>query len=211
MIRFYYASGSPFAWRVHLALEEKALGYEPQLLSFQAGDLKKPEYLAINPHGKVPALVDADTSLYESQAILEYLEDRYPKPALLPGDPAARARTRIEELECVLYFSEVFRRIAQQAFFTRAEERDEKALALARSELRSLLLALDGRAAARTGEFMMGASLTRADVTWIPFVEIAARGGVDLEPPAMPWLAAWRARMRARPTYQNSFPPHWRK
>src|SRR5262245_57237412 len=107
MLRFFYGSGSPFAWRVHLALEEKGIEYEPVLLSFQGGDLKKPEYLAISPHGKVPAIVDGGTSLYESQVILEYLEERYPAKPLLPPDLAARALVRIEEAECVLYFFEV--------------------------------------------------------------------------------------------------------
>src|SRR5512144_2781732 len=99
MLRFFYASGSPFAWRVHLALEEKGLDYEGTLLSFQAGDLKKPDYVAISPHAKVPALVDGETSLYESQPILEYLEERHPARPLLPPDPAARALVRIEETE----------------------------------------------------------------------------------------------------------------
>jgi glutathione S-transferase len=111
----------------------------------------------------------------------------------------------------VLYFWEVFRRIAQQVFFTPPGDRDEQALVQARAELRTALLALEGRAAGRKGDFMMGASFTRADTTWIPFVEIAARGGVDLEPSVMPWLAAWRGRMRTRPAYERSFPPHWRK
>jgi len=85
MIRLYYASGSPFAWRVHLALEEKGLAYEPTLLSFQSGDLKTPEYLAINPHGKVPSITDGALSLYESQAIVEYLEDKYPRSRCCRG------------------------------------------------------------------------------------------------------------------------------
>jgi len=211
MIRFYYASGSPFAWRVHLALEEKGLPYEPRLLSFQAGDLKKPEYLALNPHGKVPALVDGDLALYESQAILEYLDDRYPAPSLLPADPVARALLRVEELECILYFSEAFQKVARQVFFTPVDQRDEKALAEARAQLQALLAGLEARAGKRKGDFVMGASFTRADVSWIPFVEIAARAGVDLDAATTPWLAAWRARMRARPSYDRSYPPHWRK
>src|SRR5205085_2062335 len=70
MIQFYFASGSPWAWRVYLALEEKDLPNETTLLSFSAGDLKKPDYLAMNPHGKVPVLKDGAVTLYESQAIL---------------------------------------------------------------------------------------------------------------------------------------------
>jgi glutathione S-transferase len=211
MIRFYYASGSPFAWRVHMALEEKGLAYEPRLLSFQAGDLKKPEYLAISPHGKVPAIVDGDLELYESQAILEYLDERYPTKPLLPADAAARALVRVEELECALYFAEVFLKVARQVFFTPADKRDEKLVAEAASQLRTMLGALEARAAKRNGDFLMGAEFTRADVSWIPFVEIAARAGADLDAATMPWLNAWRARMRSRPSYERTFPTHWRK
>ncbi len=94
-LTFYYASGSPFAWRVWLALEHKQLAYEHKMMSFSAGDLKKPEFLAINPRHKVPAIVDDGFALYESQAILEYLEERHPaRPSLFPGRPApARARS----------------------------------------------------------------------------------------------------------------------
>ena len=211
MIRLYYASGSPFAWRVHLALEEKGLAYEPTLLSFQGGDLKSPEYLAISPHGKVPAIKDGALSLYESQAIVEYLEEKYPERPLLPREPEARALVRVEELECVLYFADAFVKVARQAFFTAPDKRDEKVLAEAREEVRRQLAALEARCAKRGGQYVCGEALTRADVSWIPFVEIAGRAGVDLDTAKMPWLTAWRARMRTRPTYERSFPPHWRK
>src|SRR5438132_8598301 len=102
MIRFYYGSGSPVSWRVQLSREEKGLAYEPVLLSFEKGEHKSPEHLARSPHGKVPALEDDGVSLYESSAIVEYLEERYPRTPLLPPDPAERARVRIEELECLL-------------------------------------------------------------------------------------------------------------
>src|SRR6266436_2217763 len=101
MIHFYYGSGSPYSWRVQLVLEEKRLAYEPVLLSFQKGEHKSPEHLARSPHGKVPALSDGDLVLYESTPIVEYLEERYPVPALLPDDAARRATVRIEEVEAV--------------------------------------------------------------------------------------------------------------
>ena len=208
-IRFYYGSGSPFAWRVQLALEEKGIAYDATLLSFPAGDLKKPEYLAISPHGKVPALVEDGVALYESQAILEYLEETRPTPALLPAAPKERALVRIEELEAVTYFSEAFRVLGGLLFFTPVEKRDEKAIAQARGNVRGLLEVLEKRASRRGGLYVMGGALTRADLTWIPFVELAGRAGVDVEP-AMPWLAVWRGRMRARPAYHKTYPPHWR-
>ena len=94
-LTFYYGSGSPFAWRVWLALEYKQLSYEHRLMSFSAGDLKKPEFAAVNPRYKVPAIVDDGFALYESQAIVEYLEERYPAPpSLFPGDLRNRALVR---------------------------------------------------------------------------------------------------------------------
>ena len=210
MIRFYYGSGSPFSWRVQLALEEKGLAYEPVLLSFDKREHKSPAHLARSPHGKVPALEDDGVSLYESSAIVEYLEERYPRTPLLPPDPAARARVRIEELECLLYFAERFIAVARQVFFAPPEKRDPATLEAGRAEVRGQLAALEARAARAKGEYLVGA-LSRADLTWLPFVEIAARAGADLDRGATPWLVDWRARMRARPSYERSYPPHWRK
>jgi len=210
VIQFYYGSGSPFSWRVQLVLEEKKLDYQPVLLSFQKGEHKSPEHLARSPHGKVPALADGSLVLYESSAIVEYLEEQYPTPALLPRDPAARAVVRIEELECLLYLAQTFQAVARQVFFTAPEKRDAEALATARNEVRAQLEQLESRVAARKGQFIVGNDFSRADCTWLPFVEIAARAGADLDPTTMPRLIAWRDRMRARPSYDRSYPPHWR-
>ena len=90
----YYGSGSPYAWRVQLALEHKALPYELKVLSFSAGDTRKPEFLALNPRHRVPVLVHDDFVLYESNAIVEYLDEAFPatrRTALSGGraDPGA--------------------------------------------------------------------------------------------------------------------------
>ena len=210
MIRFWYGSGSPFSWRVQLVLEEKSLPYEPILLSFEKREHKSAEHLSRSPHGKVPALADDGVTLYESSAIVEYLEERHPDPPLLPRDPAERARVRIEELECLNYFAERFATVARLVFFTPPERRDPAAIETARDELRAQLAGLEERAGRRDGEYVAGA-LSRADFTWLPFVEIAARAGADLDPGRTPWLVAWRTRLRARPSYDRSYPPHWRK
>ena len=76
-ITLYYGSGSPYAWRVQLALEAKALPYERRLLSFSAGDTRKPEFAKLNPRHRVPTIVDGDFVLYESNAIVEYLDEAY--------------------------------------------------------------------------------------------------------------------------------------
>jgi glutathione S-transferase len=210
MIRLWYGSGSPFSWRVQLVLDEKRLPYEPILLSFAKGEHKTPEHLARSPHGKVPALADDGVTLYESSAIVEYLEERYPDPPLLPRAPADRARVRIEELECLNYFAERFLAAARLVFFTPRERRDPAAIEAARTELRQRLAELERRAAGRGGEYVSGTP-SRADFTWLPFVEIAARAGADLDAATTPWLVAWRTRMRARPSYERTYPPHWRE
>src|SRR5258708_29139982 len=93
-LTFYYGSGSPFAWRVWLALEHKQIPYELKLLSFDRGDTRTPDYLAINPRGRVPAIVHDGFKLWESLAILEYLEESFPEKPLLARDAKTRATTR---------------------------------------------------------------------------------------------------------------------
>src|SRR5689334_16920917 len=106
MLTFYYGSGSPYAWRVWLALEHKQLAYELKTMSFTAGDLRTPEYLAVNPRHRVPAIVDDGFSLYESSAILEYLDEKYPGPRLFPADLRQRATARRLVREADEYFAD---------------------------------------------------------------------------------------------------------
>ena len=92
-ITLHAMSGSPFSWKVALALEYKQLNYELCWLSADAGDLKRPEFAALNPRRRAPVLTDGNVALYESSAIVQYLEDAYPEPTLFPGDLATRALT----------------------------------------------------------------------------------------------------------------------
>jgi len=209
-MRLYLLSGSPYAWRVQLVLEEKGLPYERVLLSMQKGELRTPEYLLLSPHGKVPALEDGDVRLYESMAIVEYIEEQHPDPPLVPRAAAGRAAVRIEELECLLYFAEGFFPGVRQQFFVEPAKRDQAVIDAARTAHAKHAERLEHRASARGGPFLMGETLTRADLTWLPFVEIAARGKMDVDPARTPWLFTWRERMRERPSYAASYPPHWR-
>src|SRR5271166_5303454 len=115
-VRFYYASGSPYAWRVWLALERKGIPYHLKTLSFDAGDLKTTEYGALNPRRRVPVLVDDDFVLAESAAIVEYIEDRWPLgPALFAEDARNRAIQRRMVREADQYLADVGRRFAAGA------------------------------------------------------------------------------------------------
>jgi glutathione S-transferase len=79
--------------KIRVALAEAGAEYRYAAVDLAKGDQKKPEYLAINPHGKVPVLVDDDFALPESDAILWYVAEKYPAAALLPPDARGRART----------------------------------------------------------------------------------------------------------------------
>jgi glutathione S-transferase len=87
-ITLHGLSGSPYAWRVALALEHKGLPYTLRLLSYDAGDFASPAFAALNPRRRVPVIEDDDGFvLYESAAIVEYLEDRAPgEPRLFAAD-----------------------------------------------------------------------------------------------------------------------------
>ena len=76
MIRFFYSPQSS-ATRVHVALEELGVPYEKVRIHLDKGDQRKPEFLAINPNGQIPALTDGDAKVFESLACLLYLGDRY--------------------------------------------------------------------------------------------------------------------------------------
>jgi glutathione S-transferase len=95
MITFYYGSGSPYAWRVWLALEHKGLPYELKRIAFDKQEHKTPEYLALNARGRVPMIVDDSFALAESLVILDYLEDKYPAKPLFSKDIQMKAKQRL--------------------------------------------------------------------------------------------------------------------
>src|SRR5919107_5066763 len=95
MIKLYDFKSSPNCQRVRVVLEEKKLPYETVPVDLRAQAQKTPEFLKLNPNGKVPVITDGDTVLYESCIINEYLDEKYPTPPLMPHDPAKKARARI--------------------------------------------------------------------------------------------------------------------
>src|SRR5262245_14586557 len=121
-IDLYIASGSPPSWRVWLSLEHKQLPYQLHVLSFGKGENKTPEYLAINPRNKVPSIVDDGFSLYESAAIVEYLEQRYPDSGspLWPRDVKGAAIARRLMQEADHYYAAANRLLLVQTIFNRS-------------------------------------------------------------------------------------------
>jgi len=200
-LTLYYGSGSPYAWRVQLALEHKALPYELKVLSFSAGDTRKPEFLALNPRHQVPVLVDGNFKLYESNAIVEYI----------PGDAKTRAVIRRVILEVDNYYSPASDKLVEQAWWKKPEERDAKVIAESRKEV---VGELGNFGSAMVGDYLAG-PLSAADFAFYPMVAFLRRAQIkltDLDADAMlpPAIAAWKARIEALPFFDKTIPPHWK-
>jgi glutathione S-transferase len=211
-ITFYYGSGSPYAWKVWLALEHKGLGYEAKRLTFEPDQTKSPDFLKINPRGRVPAIVDDGFALYESSAIVEYLEDRYPEKPLLPEDVRERARARRLIAETDADLGKIFDPFAGATLYTKPEERDPKLIAANREALdRELVRWSD----ALQGDFYAG-PVGLVDYAVFPWIRMLHR--IEDRAPDLgykrtdlpPKLAAWVARIEALPYYDRTYPPHWR-
>jgi len=202
-MRLYWHPFSIFPRRIRIALHEKRLPCEDVIVDLPGGALHTPEFRRLNPFGQVPVLEDDGLVLYESIAILEYLEERHPTPALLPaGDPIARARIRQLMLAAGDYLTSPFHRWLAQ-FFTPEATWDRADQVRARDEighhLDVLEATLDGH------DYLVGA-FSLADVCYAPFTcELeTARLGEKLA--TRPRVRAWVDRLNARPSLPATRP-----
>ena len=211
-LTFYYGSGSPYAWRVWLALEHKGIPYERKVLSFSAGDLRKPEFLALNPRGKVPVIVDDSLALYESAAILEYLDDAYPGSGnrLFPG--AARDRALVRRMVCEAdnYVGPVVNRLFWLVLLTRQEEWNPERTARTRDDL---VVELERWPGQFRSDYLVGL-VSAADFTLYPMIALALRCdkrkpdlGLRERLPAR--IGAWMQKVEMLPFFPRTWPPHW--
>ena len=210
-LTFYYGSGSPYAWRVWLALEHKHIAYELKTMSFSAGDLRKPEYLAINPRRKVPAIVDAEVALYESVAIVEYLDEQYGGPKLFPGGVEQRAVIRRMVQETDQYYAVAMEKLVDQVLFTSPEKWDADLINEGRQGVTKELMLWERLI---RGDYLAGA-LSAADFTLYPLIALSLRmekkkPDLDLRGAISPRVAAWMQRIESLPYFQKTWPPHWK-
>lgn len=211
-LTFYFGSGSPYAWKVWLALEHKGMPFEARRLSFDNDDTKTPEFLSINPRGRVPAIVDDGFAMWESAAIIEYLEERYPEKPLLPKDLKARATVRRMVNEADNYLNPVSSDLVEQAVYLTPAERDVEKIQDLQKRMHAELERLDK---CLKGDFLHD-QLGLADYAAYPYVRMAQRAderapGLGIARAAMPArLQAWLGRIEALPYYARTIPPHWR-
>jgi glutathione S-transferase len=211
---FYHGHGSPFSWRVHLALEHKKIPYTLKVLSFQNQDTKKPEFTAINPRGQVPTIVDDGHALWESTVIVEYLEERFASgDKLFPGDARERARIRRLAREAEEYvYKEGVGPITDEYFWKGDVPPDEKVVAQRRDKVAQELNSL---ASELRGDYFGGGVPSAADFTLYPYVAFCKRitfrkPESKLTEAVPPKIADWAKRIESQPYFDKTYPPHWR-
>jgi glutathione S-transferase len=216
-IIFHYGAGSAYAWRVWLALEHKGLPYDIKVISFAAGDNRKPEFLALNPRHKVPVLVDGSADdplvLYESSAIVEYLDDAYADSGkrLFPGNARNRALTRRLVCEADNYFAPALDRVVQRVLFKSQADWDADKIDAARNGFVEELSLWHERIG---GEFLAG-DLSAADFTLYPMMAMALRcekkkPDLELRSAIPAKLGAWMRRVETLPYFSKTWPAHWK-
>ena len=125
-IRLYHSATSPNCHRVKVVSEEKQLPYRMIPVDLKAGDQKKPDFLRLNPYGKVPVIIDGQTVIYESCIINEYLEEKYPDRRLMPDDCAKRARIRILIDYGLNHFAPPYQKLRRELRWKPEKERDQR-------------------------------------------------------------------------------------
>jgi glutathione S-transferase len=195
MILLYEHPLSPYAQKVKIALAEKGIPFTTRLPDFVGG--QDEAFAAASPRLEVPALVDGDTRVFDSTIILEYLEDRWPAPPLLPESPAERARVRMLEDLGDTYYEAINWAAMEVRIFRRATgELAERLLARVAEQIAGA----NGWLARQLGDrpWFTGATFGWGDLAVVPHVHAAALGGTP--PPPGSALAGWLDRARGRPS-----------
>jgi glutathione S-transferase len=196
MIRLFGVSTSR-AGRCVWALEEIGLDYEQVPIHFNDGSVRRPEYLAINPNGRIPTLIDGDLVLYESMAINHYLADRY-DGGLKPRGMEDTARALMWSFWGTNEVENLLRPLLRNRLFLPEPDRDTGAGDQAAAEIAKALRVLDDALSDRA--FLLGERICIADLNVSHGLFWIALAGIDLA--LFPQVAAWLDRLADRPALQ---------
>ncbi|HKV55456.1 MAG TPA: glutathione S-transferase family protein [Candidatus Binataceae bacterium] len=200
MMKLYDFLPCPFGQKVRVVLAEKGLSYELVEVDLTQGEQRRPEFLRLNPFGRVPVLVDEDITVYDSTVIAEYLEDEYPEPPLLPaiGSSGMRARARLwEDFADTSFTPQVGQLMAEMG---KAEaERDPNRVQRVQQSVDRMLNFLNHEL---QGQEYLVAQFSVADIGFVPRLVVLRELGVDLFA-NRPNIDGWLSRMLERPSIQN--------
>jgi glutathione S-transferase len=199
----FYGRMSGNSARSLFGLYEAGAQFTPRRLDVTGGENRKPEYLAVNPMGKIPGLVDGKLRLWESNAINWYVCEKNPAAGLLPTTIEGRAsvqrwlffQSAHVTPACIPIFRATHARV--QEFWK--SKGDAQAAEAARKELARWLPVLEG---ALGGRDWLEGSFSIADVAYAPHLALVVEGGYDLAP--HPAVRAWLERLLARPAWRKT-------
>ncbi len=192
-----YTAPTPNGWKASVTLEELGLPYEVKPVNIAAGEQKTPEFLAINPNGRIPAIIDRDAdnlAVFESGAIMIYLAEKTGK--LMPTDPAGRARV----IQWLMFQMGGVGPMMGQAnvFYRYFPEKIQPAIDRYQNEGRRLFEVLDRHLAGRE---WLADDFSIADIANWCWVRTHKWSGISVE--GLDNLQAWRGRLEARPACQR--------
>ena len=191
-----YTAATPNGWKASIALEELGLPYELKAIALDKNEQKTPEFLAINPNGRIHAIIDrdADITVFESGAILQYLAEKTGK--LMPADP----KGKYSVIQWLMFQMGGVGPMQGQAnvFYRYFPEKIQPAIDRYQHETRRLYEVLDGRL---KGRDWLADDYSIADIANFTWVHVHFWAGVEVE--GLDNLQAWMERMRSRPAVQK--------
>ena len=218
-LELWWGSGSPYSWRALLALEHKRLPYVSHLLQFSKQEHRSPEMTKMNPRGRVPVLKDGDYVVFESLAILRYLERKYPEIPLFGTNAEEEGTITRVICEYQAYAEDHIAKLVYAILFQGVEghmEEIERALNFVMTEARTIEERLTSSA------WLVGEGFSAADIVVFPNIKqllrvLERREAEDLRARLLPVeanfpaIGAWIKRIEALPGYDRTYPPHWKE
>jgi glutathione S-transferase len=199
-IKLHHHPISTYSRRVLIACREKQISYESVIVDMAARKHREQPYLSLNPYGRVPTLEEDGLVLYESTAILNYLEATRPAPALIPSDLRQRALIDMHMKLCDLQFTRQASAIIFPKRFLPKERWNLAVIAEAKAEIEKHLAILEQQLAGRT--FLVGQQFSLAELCYAPFLHFLPL----MEITAPPGVAAWSERLLSRPSVKETRP-----
>lgn len=203
-MKLYDYSKSSASYRVRIALNLKGLDYQSHVVSLLDGDQRGDPYLALNPAGLVPTLVDNGQVLTQSLAIIEYLEEAYPSPSLLPAERIARAKCRALALDIACDIHPLNNLRVLKHLTGPLGHSEEEKLAWYLHWLKTGLAAVEKKVESGQTAFCCDDIPTLADICLVPQLFNARRFSLDLTP--YPTLVEIDQRCQALPAFGKAHP-----
>lgn len=219
-IELYWGSGSPYSWRVMLALEYKRLAYNAHLLELSTQEHQSPQMLKLNFRGKVPVIKDGDYVCFESLAILYYLDRKYPERPIFGTSPEESGVIMRVICEYQAYAEPNLMKVVRSILFGGVEDEEHMAL-ITRAAHKVAGEARTIESRLNHSDWIVGETMTAADMVIYPDIQLLLRAlnrkeGADLRSRFLPLdhyypgIARWMARVEAMPGFERTYPPHWR-